>query len=169
MQHHFVRQLRGVRGIALTPVVAHSIGEDISIAVERGTGDSSPYRRIAFQAVLSILIPEVEGTIAAGSAERAMDGVERDCVDGVDIVDVPIIRRGFAMALEAEVGTRVFLFDILDGTATLDTADGKARSVCKAADYPSLPLERGLHGLVEFGRVVEVDDVDVPVSSADDE
>ena len=48
-------------------------------------------------------------------------------------------------------------------------ADSEARSIGEAADYPRLPLQGGLHGLVEFGRLVEVDDVDVAVCGTDDQ
>lgn len=117
--------------------------------------------------MFGVLIPEVEGAITAGGAKSAMNGVEGDCVDGVDVVDVAVIGGGLAMALEAEVGTCVFVFDILDGTATLDTAYGETGGVRKTADYPRLPLEGGLQCLVEFGGVIEIDDVDVPVCCTD--
>lgn len=63
----------------------------------------------------------------------------------------------------------VLLLHVLNGTPALDTANSKTRCVGEAADDPCLPLERALHGLVELIRVVEVDDVDVAISSADDQ
>lgn len=71
------------------------------------------------------------------------------------------------MAFEAKVRARVLLFDVLDGAATFDTADGETRGVCETTNDPRLPLEGRLHGFVEGGRVVQVDDVDITIRSAD--
>lgn len=117
--------------------------------------------------MLGVLIPEVEGTVTAGGAEGAVDGVEGDGVDGVDVVDIAL--RSLTVALETEVVGGVLVLDILDRTAALDTADGEASGSREAADYSRLPLEGRLHGLVEFGGVFEVDDVDVAVCGADHE
>lgn len=73
------------------------------------------------------------------------------------------------MTLEGEIGGGVLLLDVLNGATALDTSNSETGSIGKAADYPRLPLKGGLHGLVEFGRVVEVHDIDVAVSRADDE
>ena len=167
MQHNLVGGLRGVGGVALAPVVADSVGEDASGAVESSRGDGAADGRIALQTVLGVLVPEVEGTVATGGAEGTVDGVERDGVDRVDVTDVAIGGRGLAVALEGEVGGLVLLLDVVDGAATLDTADGVTGCIAEAADYPRLPLERGLIGLVDLGRVVEIDHVDVAVSGAD--
>lgn len=119
--------------------------------------------------MLGILVPEVEGTVTTGSAEGSVDGVEADGVDGVDVADVAVVGWGFTVALKGEVGGGIFLLDVLDGTTALNTANGKSGSISKAADYPRLPLQGGLHSLVEFGWLVKVDDVDVAISSADDQ
>lgn len=63
---------------------------------------------------------------------------------------------------------RVLLLHVLNRAAALDAADGEAGRVGEAADHPRLPLERALHRLVELGRVLEVDDVDVAVGRAHD-
>ena len=163
MKHHLVGQLLGIGRVTLTPVVTHSISKDVPVTVESSAGDSSPNGWISFQTVLCILIPEMEGTVTASGAESAMDRVKGDVVNGVDVADVALVGRGLAVTFEAEVGARVLIFDILDGTAALDTTDGKPGGIDEAAYHPRLPLKRGLHSLVEFGGVVEVDDVDVPV------
>lgn len=119
--------------------------------------------------MLGILIPEVEGTVATRSAERTVDRVEGDGVDGVDVADIAVVRWRLTVALETEVRAGVLVLDVLNGAATFDTAHGKARRVGEAADYPRLPLQGGLHSLVELGGVVEVDDVDVSVSCTDDQ
>lgn len=76
--------------------------------------------------MLSILIPEVESAVAAGGAERAVDGVEADRVDGVNVADVAVGWGRFAVALEGEVGGGVLVLDVLDGAAAFDTTDGEA-------------------------------------------
>ena len=163
MKHHLVGQLLGIGRVTLTPVVTHSISKDVPVTVESSAGDSSPNGWISFQTVLCILIPEMKSTVTASGAESAMDRVKGDVVNGVDVADVALVGRGLAVTFEAEVGARVLIFDILDGTAALDTTDGKPGGIDEAAYHPRLPLKRGLHSLVEFGGVVEVDDVDVPV------
>ena len=163
MKHHLVRQLLGIGRVTLTPVVTHSISKDVPVTVESSAGDSSPNGWVSFQTVLCILIPEVEGTVTTSGTESAMNRVEGDVVDGVDVADVALVGWGLAVAFEAEVGARVLILDVLDGTAALDTTDGEPGGIDEAAYHPRLPLKWGLHGLVEFGGVVEIDDVDVPV------
>lgn len=63
---------------------------------------------------------------------------------------------------------RVLVLHVLNGASALDTTDCKARRVCEAAHHSRLPLQGALHRLVELGRVLEVDDVDVAVRRADD-
>ena len=166
VQHDLVSQLLGVGRVAFAPVIADGVCEDVAAAVESGAGDGAAHGGVSLETVLGVFIPEVERAVTAGGAERTMDRVEGDGVNGEDVVDFPL---GLTMALKAEVGAGVLLFDILDSTAALDAADGEPCGVGEAADNPRLPLEGGLHGLVEFGGVVEVDDVDVPVSGADHE
>lgn len=168
MKHHLVGVLLSVGRVTLTPVVAHSVGKDVSGTVESGAGNCSSDGGVSLQTMLCILVPEVESAVAAGGAKGTMNGVEGDGVDGVDVVDIALVRRSFTVALEAEVGARVLLFDILDGTATLDTADSESGGINEAVDCSRLPFERRLHGFVEFGRVIEVDDVDVPVCRTHD-
>ncbi len=98
-----------------------------------------------------------------------MDGVEGDGVDGVDVALVAGARGGLPVAFETEVGGGVFVFDVLDGAAAFDGADGEAGCVGEAGYNSGLPFERGLHCFVEFGGFVERDDVDVAVGGADDE
>lgn len=169
MQHDLVRKLRGVCRVALAPVIADSVGEDTAGLVESSRGDGTADGRVALQTVLCILVPEMESAVTTGSAEGAVNGVERDGVDGVDVADVAVGRRGFTVTLEREIGRLVLLLDVVNGTAALDTTNGITRGVAKAADYPRLPFERGLIGLVDLGRVVEIDHVNVAISSTNDQ
>ena len=98
-----------------------------------------------------------------------MDGVEGDGVDGIYVALVAGAGGGLPMAFETEVGGGVFVFDVLDGAAALDGADGETGCVGEAGNNSRLPFERGLHCFVEFGGFVERDDVDVAVGGADDE
>lgn len=169
MKHDLVRSLRGVCSITFTPIVTDSIGEDVSIPVESGARNGSTDRRIPLQTVFCIFVPEVECAIAAGGAEGPMNRVEGDGVDSVDVADVTVVGRVLTMTLETEIRTRILILHVLDSAAAFDTTNREASGVCEAADHPCLPLQRGLQGLVESGRVVEIDDVDIPVCRADDE
>lgn len=115
--------------------------------------------------MFGVFVPEMEGSIAAGGAERAMNRVERDSIDGINVIDIALVWGCLSMTLEAEVRARVLVFHVLNSTAALNAANSKTCGICKAADYSRLPLERGLHSLVEFGGVVEIDDIDVSVRS----
>ena len=73
------------------------------------------------------------------------------------------------MTFEAEVIALVFLLDVLNRTAALDTAHGEPCPVGEGAHDARLPLQRGLDGFEERGRVFEVDDVDPAFCRADNE
>lgn len=169
MQHNLVRELRRISSVPLAPIVTHSISKDIAGTIKRSTGDSPANRRITLETMLSVLIPVMKSPITSGGTESAMNRVKRDGIDRVDIADIPVIRRRLAMALEAKVGARVLLLDVLDGTTTLNTTHREARRVGKAANHARLPFQRRLQGLVELGGVIEVDDVDIPIRRADDQ
>jgi hypothetical protein len=103
MQLDLNREIRSVPAVALTPIVADRVRKDVSRAREGGSRDAAADLRVAFEAVLSVLVPEVEGPVATGGAEGAVDGVERDCVDTVDFGDITLVRVRLAVALEREV------------------------------------------------------------------
>ena len=89
--------------ISLTPVVADSVGEDVTLTAEGGGRNGSTDDRIAFQTMLGVFIPEVKGAIRPGRAEGAMNGMETDGVDRVDVDDVALRWRSFAMTFKGEV------------------------------------------------------------------
>lgn len=167
VQHDLAHALRRMLHEALAPVVAARIGKHVARAVEIRRDDGLARLRIALEAVFGVLVPEVKGAVAAGGGEGAVDGVKADGVDGVDVADV--VGEVLAMALEGEVGGVVLVLDVLDGAAALDAANGVARGVGEAGDDARLPLEGGLHGLVPFLGLVEIDDVDPAFGRADDE
>lgn len=101
MQHHLGRVVGGVTLVPLGPVVADGVGKDVTRLVEGGRGDAAADLRVALEAVLGVLVPEVERAVATGRAEGAVDRVERDVVDRVDIGDVAL--GLVAVALEGEV------------------------------------------------------------------
>lgn len=169
MQHDLVFRLLGVGGVALTPVVADRVGENASSTVEGGGRDGASDGRVSLESVLGVFVPEVEGTVGTSCAEGSVDGVEANGVDSVDIADVGRARGGLAMTLEGEVRGGILLVDVLNGTSAFCGADGKPRGIGKATDYPRLPLERRLHGLKDGGRIVQIDDVDITICSADHE
>ena len=102
MEHDLGRILRVVALVALAPVVADGVGEDVATAVESCSRDAAAHGGIPFEAMLGVLVPEVEGTIAAGGTEGAMLGVERDIIYGVDLGGGAL--RWIPVALEREVG-----------------------------------------------------------------
>jgi hypothetical protein len=76
VQHHLDRVVLRVVLVSLGPVVADSVCEDRTVLVERSRGDATANVGVSLQAVLSILVPEVEGTVGTSRAECAVDGVE---------------------------------------------------------------------------------------------
>lgn len=93
--------LCGVVLVALAPVVTDSIGKDTAGLVECGRSDATTDVGVTFEAVLGVLVPEVERAVGARGAERSVLGMEGDIVDGVAVDD--IAGRGVAVALEREV------------------------------------------------------------------
>ena len=59
--------------------------------------------------MLCVLVPEVEGSVRAGSAEGTVNRVKGDCVDGVDTGDVAVDGVLLAVAFEREVETEIVL------------------------------------------------------------
>jgi hypothetical protein len=57
----------------------------------------------------------------------------------------------------------------LNRAAAFDRANGKARRVAEAAHYARLPLQRAGDCLVDLGRVLQVDHMDVALRRGDDE
>lgn len=183
MQHDLDGVLLRVVLVALAPVVADGVGEDGPALVEGGRRDAAADVGIPLEAMLGVLVPEVKRPVRPGRAEGAVDRVERDVVDGVDVGDA--VDGGIAVAFEREVGAArsrlakcfrsdlsvdffsvlpgVLVLHILNGAATLDAANREAGRVGEATNHARLPLERALHRLVELGRVLEVDHIDVPV------
>lgn len=101
MQHDLDGILLCVGLEALGPVVADGVREDGAILVEGGRCDASSDIGVALETVLGILVPKVEGAVRASSAECAVDWVERDVVDSVNVDNV-VLRR-ISVTLEREV------------------------------------------------------------------
>ena len=55
--------LRGVTAIALTPIIADSIGKDIAVLGEAGSDDAAADFGVSLEAVFGVLVPEVEGAV----------------------------------------------------------------------------------------------------------
>jgi hypothetical protein len=90
VQHDLVRVVLLIEAVALAPVVADGIGEDVAVPVEICRTDGSSDLWISLQPVFSILVPEVEGAVRACSAKCAVLWMKRDSVDTVDVADVPV-------------------------------------------------------------------------------
>jgi hypothetical protein len=104
MQHNLGHIIRIIHRKALTPIVRDRIRKDTSIAVERSGGDGTADVGVALEAVLGVLVPEVERPVRPGRAEGAVNGVEGDGVYGIDVGDVAGAGGGFAVAFEGKVG-----------------------------------------------------------------
>lgn len=76
VHHDLVRVLWRVLRVPLAPVVADGVGEDGAGVVEAGAGDGAAGGGVTLEAVLGVLVPEVECTVGASCAEGAVDGVE---------------------------------------------------------------------------------------------
>lgn len=105
MHHDLVWVVWSVGLEALAPVVADGVGEDVAVEAEARARDWGADGWVALEAVLGVLVPEVESSVRAGCAEGAVDWVEGDGVDCVDAGDV----AGWwvAVALERKVGTEI--------------------------------------------------------------
>jgi hypothetical protein len=103
MEFKLDRILCIIATVSLTPIVAHGIRKDIARTTECGRSDTSTNLWVAFEPVLGVLVPEVEGAVGASGAEGAVDGVEGYGVYGVDFCDVALGRVGLAVAFEGEV------------------------------------------------------------------
>lgn len=167
MHHNFSGILWRIEGITLTPIVTDSICKDVSSPVECSCCDRTAHGRIAFKPVFSNSVPKVEGSVGASGAEGAVLRMEGDGVDGVDVGHVTL--RRVAMTLEGKVGARILILNILNCTPPLNAADGKTVSLGKAAYDSGLPFEGTLGGFIEFGGLVEGDNVDVSVGRTNHE
>jgi hypothetical protein len=105
VEFQFDGVLWGVVAVAFAPVVAHGVGEDVTVAAEGGGGDGATDFGVALETVLGVFVPEVKCAIWTCRAECAVDGVEGDGVDGVDFGDVSGVGVLLAVALEWEVET----------------------------------------------------------------
>ena len=85
MQHNLINPSLPTLPIPLTPIIADRICKDIASPVEARRADGAADLRVALEAVLGVLVPEVEGAVAAGGGEGAVYGVEGDGVYGVDV------------------------------------------------------------------------------------
>lgn len=102
MQHDLVGDVGAVAHEAFAPVVADSVGEDVAATAKRRGCDAAADGWVALKPVLSVLVPEMEGAVATGRAERPVLRVERDVVHGVDLGRGA--RGRIPVALEGEVG-----------------------------------------------------------------
>lgn len=104
MQHDFDGVVLRIMLVALAPVVTNGVGKDGAALVECRRGDAAANVGVALEAMLGILVPEVEGAVRSRCAKGAVDGVEGDCIDGVYVDGV--VDNGITVALERKVGSR---------------------------------------------------------------
>ncbi len=100
MQHDFIRPLGGIARVPLTPIVTDGVGKYVPGAIESCGRDGASHFRVALEAVLRVLVPEVEGAVAACGAKSAVYGMEGDGVDGEDVGSISLIGRCLTVAFE---------------------------------------------------------------------
>lgn len=98
VQHDLVGIVCIVAVEPLIPVVSCGISEDAAGRVEGSSNNRATDRRVPFEAVLCIFVPEVESAVASGCAEGTVLRVEGDVVDSVDLGDVALC--GITVTLE---------------------------------------------------------------------
>ena len=140
MQHDLIGHLWRVDRVPFAPVVADRVGEHVATPVEIGAADRAPHLRVALQAVFGVFVPKVERAVGAGGAERAVLWVEADGVDAVDVADIARVGWRLPVALEAEVGARVFLLHVLDRAPSFDAAHREPCRVGEARHHAGLPF-----------------------------
>ena len=85
VQHNLDGVALGVILESLAPVVADGVGEDGACLVEGRGRDAAADTGISLQALLGVLVPEVERAVRAGGAESAVYRVEGNVVNGVNV------------------------------------------------------------------------------------
>ena len=108
------RVLLVVASVALAPVVADCICENVSVFAEARRNDAAADFRVALEAVLCVLVPEVEGAVGAGSRESAMLWVEGNGIYREDLCGFASVGVGLAVALKREVETASVLGGLSD-------------------------------------------------------
>ena len=65
-----------VSSVAFAPVITDCVCENVAVFAEARGNDAATDFRVALEAVLGVLVPEVEGTVGAGGGEGAVLWVE---------------------------------------------------------------------------------------------
>lgn len=106
VKHDLIGKVWVVGRVALAPIIADCVSENVSVVGEAGAGDGAADSWVSLEAVLGILVPEVECAVGSCGGESAVNWVERD---GVDCVDVGHVARWWvAVALEREVEAKSY-------------------------------------------------------------
>lgn len=92
-----------VSSVALAPVIADCVCENISVFAEARCDDAATDFRVALEAVLCVLVPEMESAIGTGGGESAVLWVEGNGVYRKDLCGFASVGVGLAVALERKV------------------------------------------------------------------
>mmetsp|Transcript_45588 Transcript_45588/g.87177 ORF Transcript_45588/g.87177 Transcript_45588/m.87177 type:complete len:254 (+) Transcript_45588:386-1147(+) len=160
MQKYFVNSCLGIVGLSsFAPLIADSVCKYGPVVVEC----RARYRCWTFghclQALLILLVPEVECAVGSTGHEGALGGMEGDVIHRVDVVV-------FAVALEGEVLGMHGLVHVLHRHATLHRAHEIPRLVWEARDASCLVTQRRDQLLVHLVGFLEIENLDVPLSRA---
>mmetsp|Transcript_14912 Transcript_14912/g.41902 ORF Transcript_14912/g.41902 Transcript_14912/m.41902 type:complete len:336 (-) Transcript_14912:92-1099(-) len=148
--------------VAAAPVVAHGVCVEASVIVEAAGRDGVVATGHGLEALLAVLVPEVEGAVPAGRDKCVVLRVEGHGVHRVYLVVV------YPVALEGEVLAAHVVLHVLHSHPAFNGAHEIAVLVWEASHTARLVLERALQLLVHSLRRREVENLQLPVCRADD-
>ena len=101
--------------------------------------------------MLGILVPEKDGAICTGRGKGAVGGMERDGIDGVNVIVGSV-------TLERKVVGLILIFNVLDSDTTFDAANSVTQigQGGETSNNTGLMLERGRDLLVDDSGIVEI-------------
>jgi len=97
--------------MALGPVVAHGVGEDLAVGIESALGDGLIHGLTGLQLGAGVLVPEAESAIGADGHKGAVHRVECYVIHGINVLEARGARG--AVALEGEVVFGIRRIDVL--------------------------------------------------------
>lgn len=96
--------------MALRPIIADRVGKDVTVGIEATFGNRlfQCLRRFEFGA--RVLVPKAERSIRANGGQGAVNWMECNVIDSIDVLHVVVGRN--AMTFECEVVLRIDRVDL---------------------------------------------------------
>ena len=146
--------------VALGPVTANSVSEDVPCVVEVYRRDRIRHFGKILQARLGILVPKVESAVGASSGKCA-EAMKDDGVDSIDVLSVAI-----TVTLECEVQVFVCVGNVVDLNSALDRTNRVALVVAEECHGSDLVSQGRLVRINGRGWVTQVENVDVAIRTS---